>query len=342
MHKTRGTTPWSSGGVWMRDMFLASACVTTILASSASDATAQTSPPRVPQQVVGAFDALFAGPHEGRRAVHGNGVMLEGSFVPNPNAARLSRAVHLNGGPVPVLVRFSDFAAVPDLPNGAPEASPRGMALRFLLPDGGNTDLVLHSYDGFPAAKPEDFLAFLRSLPDAAKREAFAVNHPAARRFLDAPKPTPISYATEAYFGVNAFRFTNAEGQSRYARYRVIPYAGQAYLSAAEAEARAPNFLITELAGRLAQGRVRFALIAQLAVDGDDVADGSIAWPSDRPTIELGTISLRALARDGDAAQRTLRFVPTNLVGGIAPGPDPMLTARTQAYSVSADRRGAE
>ncbi|MDO9714383.1 catalase family peroxidase [Paracraurococcus lichenis] len=323
-------------------MLVASVCVTAIYAGSVSGATAQTPPSRVPQQIVGAFDNLFAGPHEGRRAVHGNGIMLEGSFVPGPNAARLSRAVHLNGGPVPVLVRFSDFAAVPSLSNGAPEASPRGMAVRFMLPDGGDTDLVLHSYNGFPAATPDDFLAFLRSLPNSAVRDAFAARHPAARRFLDAPKPTPVSYATEAYFGVNAFRFTNAEGQSRYARYRVIPHAGQAYLSPSETEARAPDFLITELAGRLAHGRIRFTLVAQLAVEGDDVADGSVAWPSDRPTIELGTISLRAFAQEGDAAQRALRFVPTNLVGGIAPGPDPMLAARTQAYRVSADRRGAE
>ena len=205
----------------------AGAWVAVALGAGASAANAQaTSTVRTPGQIVSAFDALFAGPHDAKRAVHGNGVLLEGSFVPNPNAARLSRAVHLTGGPVPVLVRFSDFAAIPGLPNGAPEASPRGMAVRFLLPDGGDTDLVLHSYDGFPAATPDDFLSFLRSLQNPAARDAFAASHPAARSFLDAPKPTPTSYATEAYFGVNAFRFTNADGQSRYARYRVIPQAG--------------------------------------------------------------------------------------------------------------------
>lgn len=308
-----------------------------------SAASAQVFPnPGTPALTIAAFDALFAGPHGGARAVHARGLLLEGSFIPSPRAAELTRAVHLNGGPVSVLVRFSNFAAIPGLHEGAPEASPRGVAVRFLLPDGGNTDLVLHSYDGFPAATPEEFLDFLRAATSPVTLEAFASTHLPARTFLNAPKPTPTSYATEAYFGVNAFRFTNTAGQSRYARYRLIPMSGQNYLSPADAAARAPDFLSRELAERLTISPVNFALRAQLADPTDNVADGSVAWPAERPTLELGTITLRALAPDNDTAQRTLRFVPTNLVGGIAPSPDPMLLARTQAYRISADRRGSE
>jgi catalase len=38
---------------------------------------------------------------------------------------------------VPVVVRFSDFAGVPSIPDTDPRASPRGMAIKFKLPDGG-------------------------------------------------------------------------------------------------------------------------------------------------------------------------------------------------------------
>lgn len=293
----------------------------------------------VPAGIVRALDDLFGGPHAGRRAVHAKGLLCEGSFTPAPGAASVSRARHLAGGAVPVLARFSNFAAVPGLPDGSPLSSPRGLAVKFLLPGGAETDLVTHSYDGSPAATPTEFLSFLRALPDPAALEAHAAAHPAARAFLDHPKPTPASYGTEAYFGVNALRFTDAAGRSRHGRYRIVPLAGLAHLDAADAAGRAPDFLADELADRLRQGPVRFRLLVQLAEAGDPVEDGSVAWPADRPAVELGTLSLHALVPDGDARQTEVTFVPTNLVGGIAPSADPMLLARTQAYRISADRR---
>ena len=150
----------------------------------------------VPARIVGAFDALCAGPHPGRRTVHAPGVLCEGAFTPAPGAA-LSRAAHLQGAPVPVLARFSNFAAVPGLPDGDPAANPRGLAIKFFLLDEGDTDIVAHSYDGFPTGTPEDFLAFLRAVPDPAALAAHPAAHPAARAFVEHPKPTPASYATE-------------------------------------------------------------------------------------------------------------------------------------------------
>lgn len=123
---------------------LAAGVFSTLLACSQA-AVAQQAPLGVPARLVAALDAVFAGPHPAARAVHAKGVLIEGSFVPAPGAASLSRAVHLNGGEVPVLVRFSNFAGVPGVADGAPEASPRGFALRFLLPDDVSTDIVAHS-----------------------------------------------------------------------------------------------------------------------------------------------------------------------------------------------------
>ena len=293
----------------------------------------------VPAGIVSAFDRLFSGPHVGQRAVHANGLLCEGIFTPSPGAAELSRATHLQGAPTPVLARFSNFAAVPGLPDGSPIASPRGLAIKFLLPNGSDTDIVSHSYNGFPAATPSDFLAFLRALPNPTALAIFAAEHPAARRFLDDPKPAPASYETETYFGVNALRFVNAAGASRFGRYRVVPVAGSMHLSAEEAASRAPDYLATELVQALRRGPVEFRLLVQLAVEGDPIVDGSMSWPADRPVVELGTLALRGLIPAEDGRQAELTFVPTNLVGGIQLSDDPMLLARTQAYSISAERR---
>jgi catalase len=294
----------------------------------------------MPERLVGAFDTLFGGSRPGIRAVHSNGLVVLGDFMPSSEAASLSRAAHLNGGPVPVVVRFSNFAGAAALPDTAPEASPRGMAIRFLLPDGSDTDIVAHSYNGFPAGTPDGFLDFLRAAATPDTLPAFAATRPAVQAFLAAPKPTPASYGTETYFGVNAFRFTNAEGTMRHGRYRMVPLAGERHLTPAETATEPPDFLASELAGRLAGGPVAFHLLVQLAAPGDAVDDGSVPWPLDRPTVDLGILRLRTLAACQTEAQQRLHFTPTNLVGGIAASRDPMLLARTEAYRVSSERRG--
>ena len=336
------TGPAHSGGAraaWARRGILGA-----VLGSAAMAGMARAQPGRsgLPAGIVDAFDSLFEGPHRAARAVHAKGLLCTGRFQPHPEAPRLSRAPHLAGGAVPVLVRFSNFAAMPGLPDGDPAASPRGMAIKFLLPEEGETDIVAHSYDGFPAATPEAFLAFLRAVPNSAALQALAAESPAVRAFLEDPKPAPASYATEAYFGVNAFRFSNAAGEARFGRYRILPQAGLRHLSPGQAAARPADYLAAELRERLALGEAAFRLMVQLAAPGDDTRDGSRPWPAERPLAELGTLSLQALAAPQDAARRDLRFIPTSLVAGIAPSGDPMLLARTQAYLISAERRAAQ
>lgn len=61
------------------------------------------------------------------------------------------------------------------------------MSIKFRLPNNVDTDIVAHSYNGFPVATPEDFLGYLNALAsiDPAMREAFFAGHPAARRFFE-------------------------------------------------------------------------------------------------------------------------------------------------------------
>jgi catalase len=302
-------------------------------------ASGRAQPASVPARIVGAFDTLFGGPQPRARAVHGNGLLVSGGFTPAPGAAEWCRAPHFAGGEVPVLVRFSCFAAVPGLPENDPAATPHGMAVKFLLPE-GDTDIVAHAFNGFPAATPEEFLAFLGALASGpAGVERFAAAHPAARHFLDTPRPTPASFATESFFGVSALRFTGRDGVRRAGRYRLLPVAGPAHLDAAAAAQQPPDFLSRELLGRMAAGEAGFRLVLQLAGPGDRTEDGTALWPEDRPLVELGRIALREPAPEGAAAQERLLFTPLNLVDGIEPSDDPMLLARTRAYRISAERR---
>ena len=116
------------------------------------------------EQLLDALHTLFGGVHPGYRAIHAKGIVCQGTFSPAATAASVSRASHLQGAPVPITVRFSDFAGVPTVSDSDPLASPRGMAIKFHLPGGIDTDIVAQSYDGFPVRTAEEFLVFVRAL----------------------------------------------------------------------------------------------------------------------------------------------------------------------------------
>ena len=138
---------------------------------------------------------------------------------------------------------------------------------------------------------------------------------------------------------MNAFLFTNKDGKARYGRYQFRPDAGEKFLSAEDAAKKPANFLIDELGDRLAKGPAKFRLVVQLAAEGDPVDDATAVWPDDRPTVELGILSVIRLVGDNDAAQRALAFDPLHLVDGIEGSDDPLLEARSAAYAISRRRR---
>src|SRR5262250_2185254 len=108
----------------------------------AAPATVRADDQPIEIQIVDAMNKAF-GVHPGFRANHAKGVMVEGSFKATPEAATLSRAVLFNGSTIPVTVRFSDSTGVPDLPDGSAPANPHGMAIKYHLPDGSETDMVI-------------------------------------------------------------------------------------------------------------------------------------------------------------------------------------------------------
>ncbi len=299
----------------------------------------------VPEQTIDTLNGLSGGPHAGFRANHAKGVLATGTFKPSAEAQSISKAPHFKES-VPVTVRFSTGTGVPVIPDANPNSRPYGMAIRFTLPTGGFTDFVGISYDGFPVSTPEDFLGLLNAVATIGKStespapiEKFLGSHPAALAFVQAPKPAPVSFGSQTYFGVNAFEFTNASGASRFGRYRIIPVGGNEFISEEEAAKRSPNYLMDELPARLAQGEVKFKIVLQLAEKGDVTNDGSVVWPKERAVVELGTLTLSQPVADGKQAEKALAFNPLILPDGIAPSADPVLLARPLVYAISVGRR---
>jgi catalase len=296
------------------------------------------------EQLVDAFNAVF-GVHPGLRANHPKGVVLEGTFTPSSSAPSLTKAAHLQKrkAPIPVTVRFSAGSGLPTVPDT--NDMPRGMAVKFALPDGTKTDLVVLSFNGFPVATAEEFRDFLLAVaasgPDAPKPtelENFLGGHPAAKTFVETPKPPPVSYGTLPYFGINAFKFTNAKGTSTHARYQLQPVAGAKYLSTEQLARMGPEYLTEEIRERVRRGPVKFTLLAQVAEQGDTIDNPTIVWPDTRKKVDLGTITITKAVADSQAAEKKLLFVPGALVPGIEPA-DPMIAARSAAYIVSLSRR---
>jgi catalase len=103
------------------------------------------------------------------------------------------------------------------------------MALKFHLPDGSETNLVTHSFNGFPAATGDEMRQFFIAVGSSGAGvspptplDKFLAAHPAAQKFVTTQEPPPVSYATLAYFGVNSFKFTNADGKVTFGRYQII------------------------------------------------------------------------------------------------------------------------
>ena len=306
-------------------------------------------PTTVVAQLVDTQRAL-AGSHPGFRPVHAKGIVCSGTFRASPDARRLTRAPHLQGQAIATTIRFSNGSGDPDVHDGLPNV--RALAVKFQLPDGKAADILANTIEGFPARTPDEFLGFLRAqLPDPATGKPasdamarFLSSHPAAAAFIERlmKRPVPASYARANYHAEHAFRFIAADGTSRFGRYRWTAEASEAFLSLDDAGKRSPNFLRDELGSRLRNGPAAFRLLLQLAAPDDPTDDVTALWPGDRPLTELGRLEVAAISPTSAADERRLVFDPNNLADGIDPSPDPILRARSAAYSISYERRSHE
>lgn len=296
------------------------------------------------EQTIDAMGKLF-GTHPGVRANHTKGIVAEGSFTPSAEAAKISKASLFQGPPVLVTVRFSNATGVPTIPDGAADANPHGMALKFKLSDGSEMDIVANALKFFPVATGEEFRDLLRAVaesgPDAAHPtplERFAAAHPAVAMAGETAK-TPSSLARQIYNGVNAFIFVDKDGKRQPVRYRIMPVDGEEILAPEEAAKRGPDFLMEEIGPRLVKEPARFSILAQLAEVDDPTNDATKPWPDDRRTVDLGTLIVTKVVDDSAGAEKALLFMPNALTDGIEVSDDPLIDARVQSYAISFSRR---
>ncbi len=296
-------------------------------------------------EILKTFDGLNHGPYPHFRPAHAKGILLKGQFTPAPGAHDLTRAPHLSAKSSPITVRFSNSTGVPVIPDNDPNASPHGMAIRFHLDGDAHTDIVAHSVDAFPARTPEEFLEFIKAAYASASStakptpiEAFLGSHPAALEFVT-PRPMPVSFGSEFYFGVNAYKFTNPAGAVKFGRYRIRPTAGAKYLDDAAAKNQTPNYLFDEIQQRVAAGAVSFHLFVQVAADGDVVNDSTIHWPKDRPEVELGELKITGAVANSKEEEQKISYDAIPRVDGIEASDDPLLAARDTIYLMSTQRR---
>jgi catalase len=294
------------------------------------------------------FDTMLQVPGNqlGHRPVHAKGIVCQGTFTASKDAPSLSKAAHFQGGSIPVTIRFSDGAPDPFIPDNSPNAGPRGMAIRFTLPGGEDTDIVAISHNGFVVGTGKEFLELQEAVvatdpskPHPWPIEVFVTRHPPALKFVKDNKVTPASFATEAFFSNHAFIFVNKNGVKQAGRYKILPVAGQRDLNDTEAKAKAADFLIQDLKTRLAAGPVTFRLVVQLPKPGDPTNDSSVVWPDNRKTIDVGTISVTSIVSDSAAAEKALAYDPVNLTDGIELSDDPLPALRSKVYALSVAHR---
>jgi catalase len=301
------------------------------------------------EEIVDALEAVNGGPHPGHRAVHAKGTVCKGTFTPTAEAAKLSRATHLQGEPVEATVRFSNASGHPHTPDSDPLAG-RGMAVKFHLPDGEATDIVSVPLVVFLARNPEDFLALTRARipdpetgqPDPEKLGAYLAEHPEAGIALQKgiPKLSPTtSFATSDYRALHAFCLVDADGGRHWGRYTWEPEEGPEYLTDEQRDAAERNYLQEEIRDRLSGGIARFTLEFTLANDDDPLEDPTVEWEGEREVVELGELEVIEVLEEAETPESPLVFDPMRLTDGIEPSDDPILAARPKAYSVSIERR---
>ena len=166
--------------------------------------------------------------------------------------------------------------------------------------------------------------------------------HPAAKAFVEAPKPIPASFARQPYFAINAFKFTNGDVQSRFGRFRLVPEAGTEFLTPEQAKSKTTDFLSAEMSERLSRGPVVFRVVVQMAEDGDDVTNATNIWPETRQLVEFGTVTLTERVDELAPQRRKIIFDPVPKVDGIDPSGDPLTEVRSDVYLLSGRRRRAD
>lgn len=301
-----------------------------------------------PARFTDAFERS-GGLHPGFRRNHAKGVGVSGFFESNGQGVRLSKSTVFASGRIPVIGRFSLGGTDPDAADGP--GAPRGLGLLFQLPNGEQWRTAMINFPVFPFSTPQAFYDRMVAAtpdpatgkPDPAKMAAFVASHPETVRAMQIIQShSPAGLETSIYNSLNAFWFTNANGQSTPVRWSVRPEQASVAGGEALASSDGKNYLFDTLIASMSQHALRFHLIIIVGQEGDPTSDATLPWPDHREQVDTGTLILDHIESDDTSPARDINFDPLVLPSGMRPSDDPLLSARSAVYSQSFTRRAGE
>jgi catalase len=299
-----------------------------------------------PAGIINTFERVD-GAHPGFRRNHAKGVCVTGYFESNGQGEALSKAQVFRPGRVSILGRFA-------LAGGHPYAADkpqtvRSLAILFQQSDGQEWRTAMVNIPVFLVNTPQAFTEFLVvSSPDPATGKVnsaamgdFLGKHPETAEALKVIGAHPFSsgFADSPYYALNAFRFVNAQGESTPVRWSVTPDQAVGTTNPAGTD---KNYLFDALIQQIHAKPLRWHLMLTVGQPGDPTAEAAQPWPPDRKQIDAGTLTIDTIESEATSPIRDINFDPLVLPSGIEPSDDPLLSARSAAYSVSFTRREGE
>jgi catalase len=302
-----------------------------------------------PASIINGFEQVN-GPHPGFRRNHAKGVCVGGYFESNGRGVALSKASVFPPGRVPIIGRFSLAGGQPYLAD-APH-TPRGLAILFKLPDGEEWRTAMLSIPVFTVNTPQGFYDQLLASaldpatgkPDPARMNDFLAKHPESAKARQLIRGHPVSsgFANSTYNSLNAFRFINAEGAVVPVRWTMVPSQPFEPISPGDLGQVDKNYLFDALIASIHNNALQWHLVITVGQPGDPTSDATLPWPPDRQQIDAGTLTIDQVESDDTSPARDINFDPLILPNGIATSDDPLLSARSAAYSQSFTRREGE
>ncbi|MDV6378307.1 catalase [Sporosarcina sp. GW1-11] len=268
------------------------------------------------------------------RRAHAMGVAFNATFRPTGAVIPWTTAAHLQKQDVPAIVRFSHSSPSVD---ASKRLNPvKGMAVRFELPEGNYTNLVMANVPIFISKTPEAFIRLLRSFDKEASTWSERIdallhdaNYKAFATLLKKLEPLR-NFESLHYYAIHAYILVNKDQHKQAVRFEWLPLP----LNDSKVEG---SSMENELINKVEQQKVQFRLLAQLAEPGDPIDDPTKVWPNDRKKIEAGILTLTSLRSDN---AESIVFDPTVTTYGLECSDDPVLHFRSAAYAESARRRG--
>jgi len=292
------------------------------------------------------------------RAVHARGAGAHGYFKPYKSMVQYTSAGFLQDPDVetPVFVRFSTVAGSRGSADTVRDV--RGFAVKFYTAE-GNYDLVGNNIPVFfiqDAIKFPDLIHAVKpephnEMPQAASAHDtfwdFASLMPESTHMLMwamSDRAVPRSYRMMEGFGVHAFRFINARGESFFVKFHWKPKLGVHGLAWDEAQKIAgkdADFHRRDLWEAIESGNFpEWELGVQIVDEGKedelgfDILDPTKLIPEEQVPVQI--IGKMVLNRNPDnffAETEQVAFHPGHLVPGIDFSNDPLLQGRLFSYT---------